>query len=1022
MTGGSGDHVSRMAVIAELGALAAEGRVRRRRDGKWVAVATSVPLPEGPSRQEHVVTQGEILTAVRFQRKEDAVEPTTFGETSTGEIAPAALLRYYRSALRADPRGSLTESFDRHGQLWQLICGRGALTPRDGASVRLRIEADALAPDFRKALLGREAAENALAIGWPLAVGKHQGVPVVRPVGLIAARWRLGQGALELEVAADDILVNPDWVKSAAKLTSWKAADLHDVFRVADEAGLEAAHFLERLGHAVAGEIREPITGESLSATISVDASGIYNAAAIFLPVDSSFNTGAVRDLDAIAGWSPEQLSETALAPLLGLPAMGRAAEPPAINVGPLNAEQIAAVRSAMSAPLTVVTGPPGTGKSQAIVSMAASVLLAGGSVIVASKNHQALDAVEERLGNLAPGVDFVVRALKPDSDVDRSFSSVLTELTRSDVGRPRGDEEPLFEALAALAQARNRALDLHQERQELEFAVADLLDRIEMRKAHPAPASASRRADPPEPQGLLGRLRAVFRRLTGSPDILLATHDPLARLEKELASKRAQKESLPELPDVVALTDQVGDLAARLAPSALRARATLTPEQREELDEAKAALEFSGGRARIPREVAQAVMQARPLWLVSVLGAPRRLPLEPGLFDLVVFDEASQCDIASALPLFARARRAVVVGDSQQLNFIPQLGQAQDRNLMQAQGLPVDSMAGYAQSRRSLFDFAFRLAPHQNRILLRHQYRSAAPITQYISEEFYGSELVAAYDPARLVVPAGQKAGLAWTHVPGPVAMEPNNVNRAEVNAIVAHVERLLMVEGYAGTIGVTSPFLGQVNALQQAISSRIPSHRLEAADFRVATIDGFQGQERDLILFSPVLTARASQSAVAFVQKDHRRLNVAISRARAIAHVFGDLDYARSGKVRALQKLAATATEGRGRSSPGAFDSQWERSVYHALVAAGLEPHPQYEIAGRRLDFALFGAGGVKLDLEVDGRHWHQTSDGRRKQADIWRDHQLKSLGWRVRRFWVDELARDMEACIELVKRDLS
>jgi very-short-patch-repair endonuclease len=58
----------------------------------------------------------------------------------------------------------------------------------------------------------------------------------------------------------------------------------------------------------------------------------------------------------------------------------------------------------------------------------------------------------------------------------------------------------------------------------------------------------------------------------------------------------------------------------------------------------------------------------------------------------------------------------------------------------------------------------------------------------------------------------------------------------------------------------------------------------------------------------------------------------------------------------------------------------------------------------------------------LEVDGRQFHETADGRRKQSDYWRDHQLKSLGWRVRRFWVDELARNMEACLDLVERDLS
>ncbi|QPB24744.1 hypothetical protein [Rhizobium sp. 007] len=76
-------------------------------------------------------------------------------------------------------------------------------------------------------------------------------------------------------------------------------------------------------------------------------------------------------------------------------------------------------------------------------------------------------------------------------------------------------------------------------------------------------------------------------------------------------------------------------------------------------------------------------------------------------MFDLAIFDEASQCDIASALPIFARAKCAVVVGDNRQLSFISQLGIAHNRNLMQAQDLPISKMGRFAQSRRSLFDLA---------------------------------------------------------------------------------------------------------------------------------------------------------------------------------------------------------------------------------------------------------------------------------------------------------------------------
>jgi very-short-patch-repair endonuclease len=354
-------------------------------------------------------------------------------------------------------------------------------------------------------------------------------------------------------------------------------------------------------------------------------------------------------------------------------------------------------------------------------------------------------------------------------------------------------------------------------------------------------------------------------------------------------------------------------------------------------------------------------------------------------------------------------------------LSFIPQLGQAQDRNLMQAQGLPASRMGRFAQSRRSLFDFASRV-PGARRITLRHQYRSAGPIVDYISDTFYGGQLQTSHDPHGLVVPKGAKPGIAWEDVPAPAVPQAGNVNPAEVATIVRHLRKLLVDDEYGGSIGVITPFRAQVVALENAIAAAVDKPKQMACDLKVGTVDGFQGQERDLILFSPCVGPRSPQSGMTFFQKDTRRLNVAISRARAVAIVFGDLGFARTGQSKALGKLATIATEPRTRRGEGVFDSDWERKVYHALKERGLDPQPQYEIAGRRLDFALFGANGTKLDLEVDGRRWHESPDGRRKTSDLWRDHQLKSLGWRVRRFWVDELSRDMEGCLDRVEQDLS
>ncbi|UWQ48989.1 AAA family ATPase [Leisingera caerulea] len=1035
LAGAGFTHDKRLAALAELDGLLRDGLIEKGRDGKWRAskrgFAGELSAAARHSGMEADASSDELFAApaafVRCPAPDE--ESSDLGLEDVGErFDHQALLRYWRSALRADPRGATTQVADKHGVEWSLLSGRGPVAPKEGESLTITIALEALAPSFREAIVRREGHENALAIGWPIAVTRVRGVPAFQPVGLLSGAWERRENELVVTVGADDVLVNPDWLRDASRRSGWRRDALKELFEAEDGVGLRASDFVVKLQDAVASQIRGRIAGQDLPAKLDVSSPGIFDSAAIFLPTDSSFTAGAARDLDAIATWPAERVSRTALAAVFGMTAQRDDTEIAAINVGDLNREQTAAVRNACSAPLSVVTGPPGTGKSQAIVSMAASVLLSGGSVLVASKNHQALDAVEDRLGSLAPDVPFVTRTLKPEEEVDSGFADALKELVeRESTGRAGHADEAMVAELKATARERSTAIDTLDELADLECEIAELLERIEYRESLGRQYEAE---DTPDAQGgqKLWRclVTALIRLVSKQRDAAQPSGQASSRgislpeLCRRLERVRAARQALPVANDPIALGQRVRDLSQAALPKAVAGRAYIDSARRREIAEAYDEWSFAGGKGSLPHDLALTVLEHRPLWLASILGTPRRVPLCDGLFDLVIFDEASQCDIATAIPLFARAKRAVVVGDDQQLSFIAQLGRAQDRNLIQAQGLPVTKMARFAQSSRSLFDFASRI-PNAPQVTLRHQYRSAGPIVDYISDYFYGSQLTTSYDPARLVVPKDAKPGLAWTDVPAPALPSNSNVNPAEVSAIVRHLRLLLEEQEYTGSIGVITPFRAQVMALQEEIA-RLPEQKRIAADLKVGTVDGFQGQERDLILFSPCVGPRSPQSGLTFFQRDARRLNVAISRARAVAMVFGDLNFARSGTSKALGSLAARATEPRVRTGEGVFDSEWERRVYHALKDRGFAPEPQYEIAGRRLDFALFGKNGVKLDLEVDGRRWHQTPDGRRKTSDLWRDHQLMSLGWRVRRFWVDELSKDMEGCIDIVERDLS
>lgn len=1007
LAGAEGESDKRLALLSELSEMQLDGSIFLGRDGKWRRLSarqengtTGASLQDAEGSFE---LDSELLCAVQGKFSSSTATIPEDKRQSAATLDPKSLLRYWRSALRADPRGAITQSPERHGQAWQLLSGDGGLVSSDLEEISISIDLERIPPEFREALAKRQANETTLAIGWPIAVMRQRGAPVVLPVGLLAASWRRDSGQLRLDVEASDIRVNPDWLKAAARGSGWSEIELSAQFHADGDNGLPASEFRDRLRETVARQVSGKLTGDRLERTLDPSDIHIHDIAGIFLPTDSTFTAGAVRDLDTIGTWPEQTLAGTALAPFLSLPPASddQAALP--LNAGPLNDEQFRAVRHAVEVPLTVVTGPPGTGKSQAIVSMAASMLLQGKSVLVASKNHQALDAVEVRLGALATDVPFMVRTLDPANTIDQGMNDVLKALIHEDTGSGRGPDQNTLADLLAKASARLARLDAQSRHEALSVAIAEVLE-----EPAPVPDDTETRKN-----GLLQRLFELLRpRKPARPQ---SKADRLATLKHERAG--IDLEMSP-----VEMAGEISEALRKILPAVLAVTAQLSADDHEALSAAQDTMEFEGGPSgTVSGEVATMVTAHRPLWLASVLGTPRRIPLVPALFDLVIFDEASQCDIASALPLLARAKRAVVVGDNKQLSFIPQIGRKQDINLIEAQGLDPALVSGRAQSLRSLFDCAHRL-PGAERVMLRHQYRSAADIVDYISDAFYKKGLITAHGFGDLKPPQGQSAGLAWTHVPAPQWDGSSNVNRAEVDAIARHVEELLVKLDYEGSIGVTTPFRSQADAIVAAVQNRVPSERLDRAEFKSATVDSFQGQERDVILFSPCLGRSSRMSAVSFVQKDKRRLNVGISRARAVAHVFGDLGFARSGKVTELQRLAGRATEPRGRKTETPFDSEWERVLFHALEARGLKPKPQYEIMGRRLDLALFSGNEIKLDVEVDGRHWHMDTDGNRKLPDLWRDHQLQSAGWRVRRFWVDELESDMEACLDLVERDLS
>jgi very-short-patch-repair endonuclease len=166
----------------------------------------------------------------------------------------------------------------------------------------------------------------------------------------------------------------------------------------------------------------------------------------------------------------------------------------------------------------------------------------------------------------------------------------------------------------------------------------------------------------------------------------------------------------------------------------------------------------------------------------------------------------------------------------------------------------------------------------------------------------------------------------------------------------------------------------------------------------------------------------------------KNHGNLfNVAITRARSELVVVGDRQAALDSGIAYLASFAeyarglAPRETGRGAIASGGPEyppvehpeqvSEWERTLYRVLHAAGLTPVPQYEEAPYTLDFALF-QGERKLDIEVDGENYHRNWDGELCRRDQIRSRRLADLGWDIIRFWVYEIRDDPAGAVRRVR----
>ncbi len=528
-----------------------------------------------------------------------------------------------------------------------------------------------------------------------------------------------------------------------------------------------------------------------------------------------------------------------------------------------VNESQLEAVEQAFRAQISVIEGPPGTGKTQTILNILSNILLRGQTVAVLSNNNAAVENVYEKLGKHKLG--HLVAKLGNRENRKNFFAELPPwPSTEPETAPSMVDIQALLEQLKQLLRDSNRAAQLRADIDELTIERGYLqhwqednavqtgasLDKYGLSPRKTVDLMAylaylgEQRIRLKERVELLFKFRVFRAESFAGKEVRLSVFHALQMhyYDKALRNKQAELQACQES---LARGHYTFLLEALTTASMLHLKQHLHAR-------AQPSNEFD---AKNYQEKFDDFVQSFPILGSSTHSIVNSIA--PGMIlDYVIIDEASQQDIVPGILALGCARNLIIVGDSRQLAHIPvKLG-------LQA---PADA---YDCERYSLLDSCIRVFEGDiPRTLLKEHYRCHPKIIQFCNQQFYDNALVpmtqdSGAAPLRLIVTAkGNHAR--------------QNTNLRELDSLLAVLKDEGEPIGLDGDgRGFIAPFRAQVNLS----GPHLP------ADFVKETVHKFQGRECDEIVFSTVLDKKRYNQGINrlnFVD-DARMINVAVSRAK--------------------------------------------------------------------------------------------------------------------------------------------
>ena len=536
------------------------------------------------------------------------------------------------------------------------------------------------------------------------------------------------------------------------------------------------------------------------------------------------------------------------------------------------NASQFNAVKNAMENRISVIEGPPGTGKTQTILNIIANIVVQGKTIEMVSYNNSATENVLEKLSKEKYGMDFIVAHLGSFGNKQIFIETQTGKYP--DISSWEQKEFNKAEWLGRIKEESDKLGDVFKSNERIALIKQELNELNTEKKYHKDIEVIIYQDNP-------------FKRKKGvaSENILDIWHylENLAENEKKLSFfKKIHLAYIYGLYDWNFYKSDIADIILEFQNLYYKQRELELNKELDELNEllkasdAKELLEtftedslsyfkhylFKKYGGKEERKVfnddelyfsGRAVQYEYPVILSTTYSSTTTLGRNL-MYDYVIMDEASQVDIATGALALACAKNAVIVGDRKQLPNIVKTAEKRELDKIFKE-YEIDDAYNYTEN--SFLESLCRVIPGIPNTLLKEHYRCHPKIINFCNQKFYNNELVI------MTEDNGEDSVItAVRTVKGN--HERDHMNMREVEVICNEVLPQLAENE---DVGIIAPYRHQVKAIQSIIKN-------EKVD--INTVHKFQGRENDTIIISTV------DNVVTCFSDDPYLLNVAVSRAK--------------------------------------------------------------------------------------------------------------------------------------------